>query len=206
MSSAKIWDRIADRYAKKAVPNEAVYQRKLAISQQYFTAQTRALEFGCGTGSTALVHASHVEHLHAIDISQRMIAIAQEKALALNVANVSFETTTIEQFHSSDASFDAVLGLSILHLLADKEAAIRKVWRLLKPGGVFISSTACLGDRLKYFKWIEPIGRRLGLMPMVKVFTQQNLIDAITDVGFSIHYQWAPESSHTLFLVGEKPA
>jgi cyclopropane fatty-acyl-phospholipid synthase-like methyltransferase len=33
------------------------------------------LEFGCGTGSTAIVHAPHVKELRAIDISEKMIGI-----------------------------------------------------------------------------------------------------------------------------------
>jgi len=39
------------------------------ITQQYFQATWRVLEFGCGTGSTAIVHASHVDHILATDLS-----------------------------------------------------------------------------------------------------------------------------------------
>jgi len=38
------------------------------------------LEFGCGTGSTAIVHVPYVNHIHAIDIFSNMICIAQAKA------------------------------------------------------------------------------------------------------------------------------
>jgi len=38
------------------------------------------LEFGCGTGSTALLHASFVKHMTATDISDEMIEIAKQKA------------------------------------------------------------------------------------------------------------------------------
>jgi ubiquinone/menaquinone biosynthesis C-methylase UbiE len=38
------------------------------------------LEFGCGTESTAIAHAPYVKHIQALDISSKMIDIAQGKA------------------------------------------------------------------------------------------------------------------------------
>ena len=39
--------------------------------------------------------------------------------------------------------------MSVLHLLEEKEGAITKVYLLLKPSGVFATSTVCLGDSMK---------------------------------------------------------
>lgn len=41
------------------------------------------LEFGCGTGTTALAHAAYVRHILAIDIADRMIEIARQNASLL---------------------------------------------------------------------------------------------------------------------------
>ena len=107
------------------------------------------LEFGCGTGSTALVHAARVKHILAIDISSKMIEIARAKAEANHVTNITFRRAAIDEFTAPDASFDAVLGHSILHLLEDRDSVIAKVHGMLKPGGVFISSTACIADTIE---------------------------------------------------------
>jgi len=200
----KFWDRIADRYAKRPVADEASYQKKLQVTQEYLRPDIEVLEFGCGTGSTALVHAPFVKHIRAIDVSQRMIEIAQGKAEAAKIENVSFERATIEDFSAPDGSFDAVLGLSILHLLEDKEAVIAKVHSLLKPGGIFATSTACLGDTMKWFKVIAPIGRFLGLMPLVRVFTTKDLQDSLADAGFAIDFQWQPARGKAVFIVAKK--
>ena len=45
-----------------------------------------------------------------------------------------------------------------MRLLEDKEAVLAKVHGMLKPGGLFISSTACIGDMRMFFKLIAPIG------------------------------------------------
>ena len=200
-----IWDRIAERYAKKPVPDENVYRRKLSITQSYFTPDMKVFEFGCGTGTTAVIHAPFVKHLHAIDVSAKMLEIAENRAAEAGVDNVTFEKAAIDDIEIADESYDAVLGLSILHLVADRDRTIEKIRRLLKPGGVFVSSTACLGDKLWFFKYIEPIGRRLGLMPMVKVFSVKQLDDSLANAGFEIDHHWVPEKGHTVFIVAKKP-
>jgi len=200
----KFWDRIAKRYAEKPVADEASYQKKLAITREYFRPDMEVLEFGCGTGSTAIAHAPYVKHICATDISAKMIEIARAKADTQNVDNVAFEKVTIEDVQVPDQSLDAVLGLSILHLLEDKEAAILAVHRMLKPGGIFVSSTPCLGDTMKWFKLIGPIGSFLGLIPMVKVFTVAELVNSLTASGFEIDHQWQPGKGKAVFIVAKK--
>ena len=122
--TATFWDRIAERYSKRPISDEASYRRKLEITQSHLRPDMQVLEFGCGTGGTALIHAAYVEHIRVIDISSRMIEIARVKAVTQNVSNVSFEHLTLEDLGVEEGSFDAILGMSILHLLDDWQGAI----------------------------------------------------------------------------------
>ena len=203
--STKFWDKIAERYSKQPIADEAAYQKKLQVTREYFQPDMEVLEFGCGTGSTAITHAPYVKHIHAIDISSKMIDMAQGKADAEKVTNVTFERSTIEDISVSDQTLDAVLGLSILHLLDNKEKVIAKVHRMLKPGGIFVTSTACIGDTMmRFLKLIVPIGKFLGLMPQVMVFTTKELEYSFTDAGFQIDYQWQPGKGKAVFIVAKK--
>ncbi len=205
--AAKFWDRIAARYARKPVGDEASYQKKLQVTQEYLRPGMEVLEFGCGTGTTALILAPHVKHMHAMDISSGMIEIARSKADAGPSHNVTFEQSGFDDFDAPDASYDAVLGMNVLHLLDDRDAAISKVYRILKPGGLFISSTACLGDWIKWFRFIAPIGKWSGLLPQVKVFTSDQLLSALVHAGFEVDYRWQPPArSSAVFVVARKPA
>lgn len=202
--SSKFWDRIADRYSKKPVADEASYQKKLEVTRTYLRPDMEVLEFGCGTGSTAITHSPYVKHIRAIDISSKMLEIARGKAVLGGIENVTFEQATIEDVSVPDHSLDVVLGLSILHLLDNKEEAIAKVHRMLKPGGVFVTSTACLGDTMKFFKVIAPVGTLLGLMPLLKVFTTDELVASLTAAGFEIDHQWQPGRGKAVFIVAKK--
>jgi ubiquinone/menaquinone biosynthesis C-methylase UbiE len=202
--SGEFWDKVAERYSKQPIADEAAYQKKLEVTREYFRPDMKVLELGCGTGSTAILHAPYVKHIHAIDISSKMIEIAQAKAKAENVENVTFAQSTIDEFSADDQTLDAVLGLSILHLLEDRDGVIARVHGMLKPGGVFVTSTMCLGDAMKFVKVIAPVGRFLGLMPLVKVFTAKELEASLTDAGFEIDYRWQPGKRKALFIVAKK--
>jgi 2-polyprenyl-3-methyl-5-hydroxy-6-metoxy-1,4-benzoquinol methylase len=162
------------------------------------------LDFGCGTGSTALLHAPYVKHILATDISSKMIEIAQGKADAQNVENITFECTAIDTFSLPDQTLDAVLGLNILHLVENKDEVIAKIHKMLRPGGVFVTSTACIADMMRIFRVVVPVGRFLRLIPMVKVFSTKELQDSLTDAGFKIDCQWQPGKNKAVFMVAKK--
>ena len=201
--SKKLWDRIAKRYAKKPVGNEAAYQRKLATTREYVRPDMEVLEIGCGTGSTAIAHAPYVRHLRATDISDEMIAIAKDKAATAGVQNVTFEALAVEDLDVASESVDAVLALSLLHLVEDRAAVIERIHGMLRPGGIFVSNTVCLGDHMKWFRFVGPIGRWLGVFPLVRVFTRHDLEQGLASAGFAIEHAWQPDKA-VVFIIARK--
>jgi ubiquinone/menaquinone biosynthesis C-methylase UbiE len=189
--SETFWDRKASGYSKSSISDVESYQRKLSETQKLFTPDMRVLEFGCGTGATAVQHAPHVAHIDAIDISEKMLEIGRERATKSHIENIRFTRGTLSEFNAETASLDAVLGLNVIHLLPDRQAVLSEVARILKPGGLFISSTACLGSSyMRFIKLIVPLGQFLGLIPDVFVLTQSQLTKEVTNAGFVIETQW----------------
>ncbi|MCB2073334.1 MAG: class I SAM-dependent methyltransferase [Novosphingobium sp.] len=203
--SARFWDRISEKYAGQPVADEAAYQEKLRITREYLRPEMEVLEIGCGTGSTAIAHAPYVRHIRAVDFSANMVEIARGKARAGNIANVSFEQAAVDTLDVEDGSVDAVLALSVLHLLDDRQAAIGKAYRWLRPGGIFVSSTACLSDSMAFLRFILPIVRFFGRAPMVKFFSSAELRQDIENAGFAIEREWMPGPGKALFMVARKP-
>ncbi len=204
--SEKFWDRFAKKYSKATIADSASYEKKLAETRQHLTSDMQVVEFGCGTGSTAIAHAAHVKHIAAIDVSQNMLDIGQEKAAQAGINNINFIRGTLIQYNADTASVDLVLGLNVVHLLPDRQATLKEVHRILKPGGLFISSTACIGDSyLRLIKLLTPIGKLTGLMPDVFVLTEADLAREIKDAGFSIENQWHHgKQAKTVFVVAKR--
>lgn len=197
---------MARRYSKSAIADEASYQIKLEKTREYMNAETEVLEFGCGTGSTAILHAPFVKHIHATDISDKMLNFAREKKAAQNISNVDFECTSIEELDAENHRYDMILGLNILHLLTDKDAAISKAFELLRPGGTFVSSTVLMAEMNPIFRIILPIGRTFGLLPILTFFNADGLVASLTNAGFAIEHQWNPGKPTSVFIIARKPA
>jgi len=197
--SRGFWNFMAARYARQSIADPDAYARKLAQTQALMRPDMEVLEFGCGTGSTALTHAPHVARITGLDYSPKMIAIARSKIA--DVPNVGFEVSTLADWAAGDASYDMVLGLNILHLLPDHRAALAKIARLLKPGGYLVTSTACLGDRAGMLKRILPVASALRLLPFVAQFSRTELESDLTDAGFTIQQSWQPGPGQGYFHI-----
>jgi ubiquinone/menaquinone biosynthesis C-methylase UbiE len=200
----EFWDKRAYKYSLRPVGDEATYQRKLEITRGYFRKDMEVLEIGCGTGSTAIAHAPHVKQVHATDISPRMIDIARDKAKAAGIVNVTFEVQAASVVDAPDSGLDVVMAHNLLHLLDDREQVIDIVYRKLKPGGVFVTSTACIRDMMLPLRLIVPVGRFLRVFPPVKVFSVTDLKASLEKAGFEIDYEWLPKRHAAVFIVCRK--
>ncbi len=204
--SRLFWNLIAKSYAQKPVEDEASYQRKLRETQALLHKGMDVLEVGCGSGSTALTHAPFVRHIRATDYAPKMIEIAQAKARAANITNVSFEAKCLESLEATKSRYDVVFALSLLHLLEHRAAGISRIHRLVKPGGLFISSTVCAGEMKGIAKTLLPLGSALRLLPLVRVFTAKDLAADLQAAGFEIETKWQPGPGKSVFIIARKPA
>ncbi len=202
--SARFWDRIAARYARSPISDPATYARKLEATRRYLAPAHEVLEIGCGTGSTALEHAPRVRHLHAIDYSGRMIEIAERKRVAAGIDNVTFECRALEDLDPAAQRYDVILALNVLHLLPQWRATLPRLAALLEPGGVLVSSTACLGDGMGWVRYVAPLGSALRLIPAIAVMTAAELEDGLRAAGLEIVEQWSPGRNKALFTVARK--
>lgn len=120
------------------------------------------------------------------DIWGEMICIARQKAREAGSRNASFATTEAFDSAPPEGPFDTVLAFSFLHLPEDVPGVLRAVNAQLKPGGVFISKSPCLGGRLPFLRWIMGAMCMVGRAPHVTCFTTDALERMIRAAGFEI--------------------
>ena len=183
-SAATFWDKAAPKYAESTISDLEGYRDTLAITIRHLSATDRVLELGCGTASTALEVAPHVAEVTATDISTAMIDIGREKVWNAGIRNVELKTADVtDAALMQGAPYDVVLALNLLHLLPEQEAALAHIHRLLKPGGLLISKTACIGEKW-FFRPIVAVLRAFGKAPFVTHQRREDLRDAMSIAGF----------------------
>jgi ubiquinone/menaquinone biosynthesis C-methylase UbiE len=186
-SDARFWDRSSRKYARSAIADPNGYERTLERARAHLQPGDSVLELGCGTGTTALRLADGVRSYLATDISGGMIAIADEKLAVESIPALSFRTATAEELVHEESRFDAVLGFNYLHLVRDVPGTLRCIHILLKPGGLFISKTPCLGDMNPLIRLLAlPAMRAIGKAPHVSSLGASALERLIIDAGFDV--------------------
>src|SRR4051794_10769237 len=70
-----------------------------------------------------------------IDMTPEMLARARENARRQGLDNVEFHEATIDNLPLPDASVDCVISNCVINLAPDKNAVLREIARVLKPGG-----------------------------------------------------------------------
>ena len=205
---ATFWNALAEKYARKPVEDQEAFERKIDITNSRMTPQDVILDIGCGTGSLALRLGPFSAEVRGLDFSSEMIRIAADKVRAQNVDNV---TLHIGPFDGSFTKFeegrlDGICAYSLLHLVENRPATLELIYRLLKPGGFFISSTVCLGETWFPYGPILNVMRWFGKAPMVDIFTTHILEDELRRAGFvEIAQPEVGVKATIAFLVALKP-
>ena len=189
MKSESMWDKLASNWDTPGVSLGKNDLRIIEKTKLYLHAGDTALDYGCATGSIALEIANTAKVVHGIDLSSKMIKIARRKADERKIKSIEFTHATIFDESLKKESFDVILALSILHLLKDSPQAINRISQLLKPGGIFVSATPCLGERTFISILINiPVFllSKTGILPHINFFNVPRLIALIKNEDFQI--------------------
>ncbi len=206
----RFWDRIARQYAADPISDQAGYEATLQRVQTFLAPEQDVLELGCGTGSTALRLAPRVRRLLATDLSARMIEIAQEKLAAQPLPNLSFAVADADAPARQPGAHDVVLAFNLLHLVTDLDHALAQVVQRLRPGGLLVSKTPCIGEMNPLVPWLLlPLMRAVGKAPPVLNLTGADLQAAIARQGLetvTVERHGTRGKDIRVFIVARKPA
>lgn len=209
-TDAAFWNKIAPKYAAQPVGDPDAFDRKTEITRGLLSPEDVVLEVGCGTGSLALRLCESVSRYHALDFSAEMLRIAQEKADAAGVTNISLHQGAVDPTFTAlgPASVDGVLAFSILHLLDDRPAALAHLFSLVKPGGYFVASTVCLGESWVPYSAIIRVMHWFGKAPaVVRSIRKDELAAELHAAGFvDVDERDVGAAGNISFLVARKPA
>lgn len=115
------------------------------------------IDLGSGAGNDCFVARKHTGEkgkVIGIDFTPVMIEKARVNAEKIGFHNVEFRQGDIEQIPVTSNIADVVVSNCVLNLVPNKEAVIKEIFRVLKPGGHFSISDIVLEGTLPS-KWKE---------------------------------------------------
>ena len=102
------------------------------------------LDTCCGSGASAIPAAQAVGpegSVLGIDLAEGLLCLARTKAAALGLTNLEFRNGDVLHLDVPDASCDAVVCVFGIFFVPDMAAAVRELWRRVRPGGKLAITT-----------------------------------------------------------------
>lgn len=180
------WDKRSKAYDENIRAHDHIYVKNIEAAKRLLTSSDIVLDFACASGEMSLDIAPHVERVHGIDTSVKMIELANHKARERQVTNIVFDVIDVFDQRLPAHSFSAVIAFNIFHLLEDAPKAVARLHDLLATGGLLISQTPCLGERGWLFRSLIHLAQKLGLAPSILNLTIAELESLVAGAGFEI--------------------
>lgn len=155
--------------------------RRVKMLTKHLAPGMTVLELGCGTGYFTRELARSGAEIVAIDISPELLQIAKANCPA---PNVRYEIQNAYELSYQDNVFDSVVGSSVLHHL-EVEAALREIFRVLKPGGaIYFTEPNMLNPQIAVQKNVPWVKRKLGDSPDETAFFRWPLWRLLEETGY----------------------
>ncbi|MFZ0890965.1 MAG: methyltransferase domain-containing protein [Thermoplasmata archaeon] len=155
------WNESAQAYLTLQ-KNFEPYQHDL-IERARIRSGEKVLDLGTGPGEPALTIAVKVGgagRVVGVDLSEKMIALAQRAAAAREISNVEFRVMDCGALKLPGASFDVAVSSFGFQIFTNPEKAAAEAYRILRPHGRIAVCVWSTGDRVP---WIDAI-----IGPMLK--------------------------------------
>ncbi len=184
--NATIWDNRSKKYDDDIKKHDSVYTKTIDSTKSLLTNSDVVLDFGCASGEMSLDIAPNVQHVHGIDLSVKMIEIANRKTRERQVKNISFDHVDVFDQRLASNSFSTIIAFNIFHLVEDAPKVLARLNDLVETGGLLISQTPCLGERGRFFKSMINLAQKLGLAPTIRSFRIPELESLVSSNNFEI--------------------
>lgn len=181
------WNRRSKVYDEQVLSvYENAYKKTIKHSIVFLKKEDRVFEIGCGTGNATLPISKYVKEITATDISEDMIQKAREKAEKRSIDNITFCKGELTRMKIEPESYDGVVAYNVLLYMKNREEVIEKIYEILKPGGIFLSATDCLGRNLSKDSMKKFWKSKLHRMPYVAFYTPISLKQRIQKKDFEV--------------------
>jgi ubiquinone/menaquinone biosynthesis C-methylase UbiE len=157
-----VFDRVAESYdeTRGFPPGVEDAVAELIAAAGGLGPASRALELGIGTGRIALPLAARVGSVIGVDLSAPMLAVLAAKRGARPVRAALADAARLP---FPGASFDAVIGVHVFHLIPRWREVLAETARVLRPGARLLVAADDASGADLWAQWRRRLWNELGI-------------------------------------------
>ena len=141
-----------------------------SICQKIPKENSKAIDFGCGTGFMIDIINGYFEEVHGVDITEDMM-----RNIDLTPGNIYLHKCMAENTNFADSTFDFACAYSFMDHLVDYKEFLKEVYRVLKNGGIFYTD-------------LNPNRAFIDSMKKAETYSVSNISDAMKrEIAGAIH-------------------
>ncbi len=200
----KHFDKAAATWDNKPRRVQLAEKISAAIAKLPLNTTMSGMEFGCGTGLVSLALAPKLKKLTALDTSQGMLDVLQEKIDEQQLDNMHCLNADIFQ-DAYRERYDLIICSMTLHHLEDAAGLLKRFSELLNPGGYLAVADLVTEDGSFHDPAVKGIHHDgFSTEALEKTLTAQGIINIHSDIVHTIKKETTQKEYQIFLLTGQK--
>lgn len=179
-------DDLEKREFYEGMPSLPIPLDRGRVAKRWMPAGARVLDIGCSAGYHVRHLARKSSRVAAIDVDHVSLKVARRRVRSSRVTFLRYDGYRLP---FADASFDVVTMLDVLEHVADRQAIVAEITRVLRPGGTWIVSVPYRGA----VRWLSPENMAQDYPRLFR------FISRLTNIRFWVRGHNATQTRHTHF-------
>ncbi len=178
LTGRKWWSRLYLKWIWKV--NESLIAKEvLEMLPDDFQGEILDVPIGTAVFTAEKYKNMHRTKILGVDFSQEMLDIANERILHEEIKNLKLQHGDVRELAFEDERFDIVFSMNGVHAFPpQKHKAFYEMYRVLKPGGLFLGSFYIRGERGITDWFVRNIFNKMGVFTPPH-FTKEETFDVL---------------------------
>ena len=146
LASPGPWNLVAEGYEQITRKSLEAFSRS-GLAMLRYDSGTKAIDIGCGPGTTTLLISPAVRQITCVDFSAAMLGELRRNVAAVKATNVEIVEADGQALPFQDNSFDIGISMFGLMFFPDRGKGFAELHRVLAPGGQALVSSWAPADQ-----------------------------------------------------------
>lgn len=172
----------------RTYPNACAALARYVGEKARFTAQDKVLDVGFGYAEQDVLWCNEfdVRKIVGVNITKLQVDVAKERIKKLNLSDkIELQVGSGTDLNFADDSFDKIIALDCAYHFNTREVFLKKAFRLLKKGGLLITSEVLPSSGTNHKQILKKLNRKIMHIPDENMYNKDEYVNKLKTIGFN---------------------